>query len=66
MKITDEMAVRLQNVRRASCWLLLALVAIPLVAAISAHTASAQGLDNRLRDIRVEGAQRIEADTVRS
>ena len=26
----------------------------------------AQGLDNRLREIRVEGAQRVEADTVRS
>ncbi|CAN0466809.1 unnamed protein product, partial [Laminaria digitata] len=39
---------------------------MPLATAISTHSANAQGLDTRLRDIRVEGAQRIEADTVRS
>jgi outer membrane protein insertion porin family len=56
----------LQGVRRASHWVIVALIAIPLFAMTFAHTADAQGLDNRLRDVRVEGAQRIEADTVRS
>ena len=60
------MTGELQGVRRASHWLLAALIAIPLFAVTFAHTADAQGLNNRLRDIRVEGAQRIEADTVRS
>ena len=60
------MTGKLQGVRRASHWLLVALIAIPLFAVTFAHTADAQGLNNRLRDIRVEGAQRIEADTVRS
>jgi outer membrane protein insertion porin family len=60
------MTGELQGVRRASHWLLVALIAIPLFAVTFAHAADAQGLNNRLRDIRVEGAQRIEADTVRS
>jgi len=46
--------------------LVLALVATPLLSAIYAQPGYTQSLDNRLREIRVEGAQRIEADTVRS
>lgn len=46
--------------------MLVVLVAMPLFVASFAYSASAQGLDNRLRNILVEGAQRIEADTVRS
>lgn len=52
--------------RRTSYWLLAALVAIPVIALTFAHPADAQGLNDRLGEIRVEGAQRIEADTVRS
>ena len=38
------------------------LVTLPAVSS----GAGAQGLENRLRNVRVEGAQRVEADTVRS
>ncbi|MAI49014.1 MAG: outer membrane protein assembly factor BamA [Rhodospirillaceae bacterium] len=47
-------------------WMLLMLIAIPLLTGAVVGPAEAQSIDNRLRDIRVEGAQRIEADTVRS
>lgn len=66
MKNNNAMTGRRGITGRAACWLLAALVAAPLFAAMFAPTAGAQGLDNRLREIRVEGAQRIEADTVRS
>lgn len=56
--------------RRASRLLLIALfaapVAAPVITVAVSHQVNAQGIDNRLRNIRVEGAQRIEADTVRS
>jgi outer membrane protein insertion porin family len=52
--------------RRVSNSLLSILVAIPLFIAVYGQTVNAQTVDNGLRDIRVEGAQRIEADTVRS
>lgn len=47
-------------------WLFIALLAVPLLAVSLPDSTSAQGLNNRLGEIRVEGAQRIEADTVRS
>ncbi|CAN0465355.1 unnamed protein product, partial [Discosporangium mesarthrocarpum] len=39
---------------------------MPLAAETFVAPSNAQTLDNRLREVRVEGAQRIEADTVRS
>jgi len=56
----------LRALRRVSNSLLSILVAIPLFIAVYGQTVNAQTVDNGLRDIRVEGAQRIEADTVRS
>ena len=52
--------------RRGLTFLVAALVAAPLLSVFYAQPGSAQLLDSRLREIRVEGAQRIEADTVRS
>lgn len=66
MKIDGVMKPKSKSVGRAFHRLLTTLFAITVLAATFAHTAQAQGLDNRLREIRVEGAQRIEADTVRS
>lgn len=70
MKKNNEMTGvrngRSQAVRHAFRWLCMVLVALPLIGASFTNPVSAQGLDNRLRDIRVEGAQRIEPDTVRS
>ena len=55
-----------QGVGQMFRWMLLMLIAIPLLTGAVVGPAEAQSIDNRLRDIRVEGAQRIEADTVRS
>jgi outer membrane protein insertion porin family len=55
-----------QGVGQMFRWMLLILIAIPLLTGAAVGPVEAQSIDNRLRDIRVEGAQRIEADTVRS
>ena len=66
MKNYAVMNKGLRALRRVSNSLLSILVAIPLFIAVYGQTVNAQTVDNGLRDIRVEGAQRIEADTVRS
>lgn len=66
MKNNGVIADGLEGVRRGFRRLFVAFIAMPLIAAMFAHPVSAQSLDNRLRNIQVEGAQRIEADTVRS
>ena len=66
MKNYAVMNKGLRALRRVSKSLLSILVAIPLFIGVYGQTVNAQTVDNGLRDIRVEGAQRIEADTVRS
>jgi outer membrane protein insertion porin family len=52
----------LRNLRQLAIRLLAVLIAVPFLVS----GAAAQGLENRVREIRVDGAQRVEADTVRS
>ncbi len=66
MKNYAVMNKALRALRRVSNSLLLMVVAIPLFIAVYGQTVNAQTVGNGLRDIRVEGAQRIEGDTVRS
>lgn len=66
MKNNDVITGILRGVRRASCGLIALLLLMPLAAGTFVAPSHAQALGERLREIRVEGAQRIEADTVRS
>lgn len=62
MKTAGTGANGLRNLRQLAIGLLAVLIAVPFIAS----GVTAQGLESRLREIRVEGAQRVEADTVRS
>jgi outer membrane protein insertion porin family len=66
VKNSGVVGTGLISLRHWARCLAVALIAIPLFTVICAQAGNAQSVDNRLRDVRVEGAQRIEADTVRS